>query len=230
MQEIDYTGALFQRWKTVVLFGVLAAVAGAGISFLFPLEYSATTRLLVVQRQLTQSDPYTAIRASEQIADSLGKIIYTTSFFDKVVASKYAIDKSIFSNDEIKRRKQWRKMIATRVERGSGILVVTAYHKDPQQAIQIARAVATVETLDGPAYLGGGYLQVRLVDDPIQSRYPVRPNVPVNALTGFIIGAIVGAAFAMRTIRRYGVFGMTESSLTAVPVDGGRSGYEHYGQ
>jgi len=193
----------------IFLFGIVAAVFGAGLSFLFPLRYSSTMRLLIIQKQLSQADPYTAIKASESIADNLGQIIYTTSFFDKVMAAKFNIDQTIFSSDEIKKRKQWREMIGTQVVRGSGMLVVSVYHVDKAQAEQIARAIAFVLTTDGWQYVGGGDLQVKLVDQPLDSRFPVKPNIPANAFMGFVLGLIAGSGYVLAAERR-GPFGIPE--------------------
>ncbi len=210
MQEINYTGVLLRRWKTIIAFGLAAAVFGAGLSFLFPLQYSSTMRLLVIQKQLSETDPYTAIKASEQIADNLGQIIYTTSFFDKVLAAKFNVDQSVFSQDEIKRRRQWRQMIGTQVVRGTGMLTVTVYDVDRDQAEQIARAIAFVLTTEGWQYVGGGDLQVKLVDEPLQSRFPVRPNVPANAFTGLVLGVIAGSGYVISAGRKRGLFEIPE--------------------
>ena len=210
MQETQYAKILSREWKRIVLFGIVAAVFGAALSLIFPLRYSSTMRLLIIQKQLSQSDPYTAIKATEGIADNLGPIIYTTSFFEKVMAAKFNIDQSVFSADEIKKRRQWREMIATQVTRGSGMLVVTVYHVDRDQAEQIARAIAFVLTTEGWQYVGGGDLQIKLVDQPLQSRFPVRPNIPANAFMGFVLGIIAGSGYVLAAGRRNGLFEIPE--------------------
>jgi len=206
MQESHYAKVLVREWKRILLFGIITALFGAGLSLIFPLRYSSTMRLLIIQKQLSQSDPYTAIKATEGIADNLGQIVYTTSFFDKVMAAKFNIDQSIFSTDEIKKRRQWRQMIATQVTRGSGMLVVTIYHTDRDQAEQIARAIAFVLTTEGWQYVGGGDLQIKLVDQPLQSRFPVRPNIPANAFMGFVLGLIAGSGYVMASGSRRSLF------------------------
>lgn len=193
MQELQYLEQLAAGWKRLLVYGLVTALLGVGVSLLFPLEYSSTMRLLIIQKQLSASDPYTAIKAAEGMSTNLSQIMYTTSFYDKVMSAKFNIDPSYFKQDERKRREQWNKMIATSVTRESGMLVVTVYHKDPEQASQIARAIAFVMTTEGQEYVGGDDLQVKLVDDPLQSSWPTRPNLPGNAITGFVIGAIFGS-------------------------------------
>ena len=202
MSEVYTINILLKGWKKILLFAIVTAIFGVGLSFLLPLQYSSSMRLLIIQKNLSQQDPYTAIKASESISDNLGQIIYTTSFFDKLMVTKFNIDQSVFNSDERKKRDQWRQMIDTQVVRGSGMLVVTVYHTDPDQATQIARAIAFVITREGSGYVGGGDLNVQLVDDPLQSRYPVRPNIPVNAFMGFVLGIIVGTGYVFIVARR----------------------------
>jgi capsular polysaccharide biosynthesis protein len=205
MQDTRYLEKLAASWKRLLLFGAAAALFGVLASLVFPLEYSSSMRLLIIQKQLAETDPYTAIKGAERTSDNLAQIIYTTSFYDKVMAAKFNIDKGYFKADERKRRDQWSKMIETSVTRESGLLVITVYHKDPEQATQIARAVAFVLTTEGWQYVGGD-LQVKLVDDPLQSRWPTRPNLPGNAVTGFVLGTVLGAALVLRE-RKKGIFG-----------------------
>lgn len=198
---------LSRGWKKILAFALLVALAGAGLSFLFQLQYSSSMRMLVIQKQLSATDPYTAIKSSERISDNLAQIVYTTSFFDKVMNAKFNIDKSVFKPEESKKRKQWRDMIETRVVRDSGMLAVTVYHKDPQQAEQISRAIAFVLTTEGYQYIGAGELEIKLVDAPLVSRYPVKPNIPANATLGFMLGVIIGTGSVLLDSRKHSVFG-----------------------
>jgi capsular polysaccharide biosynthesis protein len=209
-QDSHYLYALMRGWKQILLFAFMTAFAGVGLSFLFPLQYSSSLRMLIIQKQLAQADPYTVIKASERISDNLAQIIYTTSFYDKVMNAKFNIDKSVFKSEESKKRKQWRDMIETRVVRGSGMLVVTVYHVDPKQAEQVSRAIAFVLTTEGWQYIGGGDLDVKLVDEPLLSRFPVRPNIPANAFMGFVLGVIVGTGYVLANARKHGVFGFPQ--------------------
>jgi len=40
------------------------------------------------------------------------------------------------------------------------------------------------------------------VDDPLNSRWPVKPNVVVNFLSGFVLGGFVGIAFTILQVER----------------------------
>ncbi|MBI4280587.1 hypothetical protein HY628_00135 [Candidatus Uhrbacteria bacterium] len=197
----NYFLIVSHEWKRVLLMGILAALLAALLSFLRPLEYSSTIRLLVIQRSALGLDPYTAIRSAERVSENLANIVYTTSFFEKVMASGFSIDQNVFSSQETKRRNQWRRMVDTQVARGTGLLTISVYHRDREQAKQIASAIGAVLQLEGWTYVGGGDLQIRIVDTPLSSRYPVRPNIPLNAFTGLILGIIGGVGYVIWLMR-----------------------------
>ena len=71
------------RYKTtVLLFAVAGLLLGTVLSFVRPLEYRASTRLLITQGTLS-ADAYTASRSAERIADDLAQIVFTSTFFEQ---------------------------------------------------------------------------------------------------------------------------------------------------
>lgn len=200
---LNYFTIASREWRKVVAIAILTALFAALISFVRPLEYSSTIRLLIIQRSALGLDPYTAIRSAERVSENLANIVYTTSFFDKVLGAGYSIDQSVFPKDEIKRRKQWQRMVETEVSRGTGLLTVAVYHRDRAQAEEIASAMGAVLQQEGWTYVGGGDLQVKVVDAPLTSRWPVRPNVPVNAFGGFVLGIIAGTGYVVWFHRKH---------------------------
>lgn len=192
---MDITQLLERHWKTIAVSAAITMVLAAGLSFLRPLEYSSTMRLLIIQKAGATLDPYTAIRSAESIADNLSQIIYTSVFFDKVEGAGFNIDRSYFDANETKRRQQWSDMVSTLVTHQTGFLQISVYHKSKDQASEIARAIGFILTTEGNQYVGGRDLEIRLVDTPLQSRFPVRPNVPLNAFLGAVIGVILSSLY-----------------------------------
>ncbi len=192
---MDITQLLERHWKTVAVSAAVTMVLAAALSFVRPLEYSSTMRLLIIQKASLNLDPYTAIRSAESIADNLSQIIYTSVFFDKVTSAGFNIDKSYFDPNETKRRAQWERMVSTQVTHQTGFLGITVYHTNKDQASEIARAIAFVLTTEGNQYIGGHDLEIQLVDTPLQSRFPVRPNVPLNAFLGAVIGVVLSSLY-----------------------------------
>lgn len=197
---------LLDGWLTILLCGVVGMALAVLLSFVRPLEYSSTTRILITQ-ELGVVDAYTASRSAERIADDLASVVYTSTFFDKVMASGYNIDPTYFSDDEITRRREWEDAVSPSVSRSSGLLSITAYHPDVTQAEELAQAVAYILTTQGWTYTSGGNITVQVVDEPLNSRYPVRPNLLVNGFSGLVLGLLGGAGYlliiAERTRRRH---------------------------
>ena len=188
---------LTNAWQTIIMFGLLGLVLSLVISFVQPLRYASTARLLILQNIGTQVDAYTASRSEERIAENLSTIIYTSTFFDQVMESGFDIDEDVFPFDDVRRRRVWRKTVSATVSRGSGLLSISAYHQDIKQAEQIVRAVAFVLTNRVGEFTSGGNVQVRLIDAPLNSRWPVKPNVLANMLSGFFLAGFVGIGYVL---------------------------------
>lgn len=179
------------------MFGLLGLVLSLVISFVQPLRYASTARLLILQNIGTQVDAYTASRSEERIAENLSTIIFTSTFFDQVMDSGFDIDEDAFPTDDVQSRRAWRKTVSASVSRGSGLLSISAYHQDIEQAEQIVRAVAFVLTNRVGEFTSGGNVQVRLIDAPLNSRWPVKPNVLANILSGFFLAGFVGIGYVL---------------------------------
>ncbi len=190
------------HWYTVAMYGFLGLVLALIVTFIQPLQYSSTARLLILQDAGSGVDAYTASRSEERIADNLSTILNTSTFFDQVMNAGFDIDQSVFPQDASKRRKVWARMVRATVSRGSGLLTVTAYHRDVTQAEQIVRAISYVLTQRVGEYTSGGSVAARLVDEPLNSRWPVRPNVLVNVLSGFVLGGFVGVGYVLLQTER----------------------------
>ncbi|MBT5808146.1 hypothetical protein HOI18_02615 [Candidatus Uhrbacteria bacterium] len=197
MAQPNYTKILLNGWQSIVMFGLLGLVLALIISFVQPLKYSSTARLLILQDVGTSVDAYTASRSEERIADNLSTIIYTSTFFDQVLNSGFSISESQFPENDSKRRRAWGKTVKASVNRGSGLLSITAYHQDVRVAEQLVRAIAFVLTDRVGEYTSGGSVSVQLVDEPLSSRWPVKPNIIANILSGFILGAFVGIGYVL---------------------------------
>ncbi|MDD5043885.1 MAG: Wzz/FepE/Etk N-terminal domain-containing protein [Patescibacteria group bacterium] len=192
---VNYFKVLKEEKGTIITFVLAAVVLSLLLSLAIPWKYSSTIRLLVVQNQ-PNLDAYTALKSAERVGDNLSQLLYTSTFYDKVLNTKFSIDKQYFKQDEIKKRKQWQKMLYARVMSGTGIMEVVVYHEDKTQATQVANAIAYVLTTEGKDY-AGGFSTIKLVDSPLESRYPVKPNFIANVISGFILGFVLGGAYVL---------------------------------
>lgn len=188
-------------WRTIFFSAVLGLILAVLLSFFQPLRYRSAVRVLITQN-VGIVDAYTASRSSERIADDIATLIHTTSFYDAVMSAGFNIRQNYFPNDELRRRKLWKRTVQATVLRGTGLLEVDVYHTSVDQAEQIVRAIAFVLTTRGADFVSGGGLYVRLVDEPLNSRFPVKPNIPINAFTGFVLGGLCGVALVSLNAER----------------------------
>lgn len=202
MASFTDTQELFRRWHTIAMFGLLGLVLALLISFVQPLKYSSTVRLLILQNLGSSADAYTASRSEERIAENLSTIVYTSTFFDQVLSSGFKIDARNFSKEDRTRRREWGRTVDATVSHGTGLLSITAYHTDVLQSEQLVRAIAFVLTDRVKEYTSGGNVEMRLVDAPLNSKWPVKPNILANIISGFFLGSLVGVAQVLLNLER----------------------------
>ncbi len=175
---------------------------GGVLSLLQPLKYSATVRLLITQQAAFTLDPYTAIRSTELIAENLGQVVGTSSFLERVLESGYKVDADYFKRaSEQRRRALWKNTVSTSAARGTGLLDISVYHPYKEEAKRIVSAIAFLLSSQGSVYIGRD-ITVRLVDPPLVSRYPVRPNLPLNVSSGVFVGVVLSSAWIWIDHRR----------------------------
>lgn len=196
-----YSSVLLHGWTSILMFAVVGFVLALIVSFLQPLRYSSTARLLILE-DVGTTDAYTASRSIERIAENLATVVYTTSFYDEVMGAGFDIDKNVFSSEDYKQRREWSKMVSATVARGSGLLTIAVYHQDIAEAEQIVKAISFVLTQQAGTYTSGGNIEVRLVDAPLNSRWPAKPNIPANAFSGLVLGGLVGVGFLLLRAER----------------------------
>lgn len=190
------------RRRFIVIFAIAVGVLAILLSLLQPLKYSATVRLLITQKAAFTLDPYTAIRSTELIAENLGQVIGTSSFLDRVLESGYKVDANYFKrSSETRRRALWKNTVSTSIARGTGLLNISVYHPSKEEAKRTVSAIAFLLSTQGSDYIGRE-ITVRLVDAPLTSNFPVRPNLPLNFVTGIFVGAVLAAGWVWVDHRR----------------------------
>jgi len=181
-----------KQWKLLTIVGVIAAAISVAVSMLFPLEYRADAQVLIISKTRTGVDPYTTVKSAERVGENIAAVMETTDFYEKVRSQAgYTINWDRFTNTtERKRRKLWSKTIAPSVSYGTGVLNVSAYASDKNQAAQIAGASTRALVEQGWEYVGGD-VTIKIINNPVVTRWPARPNLVVNAIVGFILGVVL---------------------------------------
>lgn len=196
MPRVSPLQSIQMGWKLIFGTGFLGLLLALAFSLLTPLQYSSTVRLLISQPASTSLDAYTVLKSNERIAQSLSQLLYTSTFFENILSQAEGVDTSYFPNDELRRRRLWQQSVETGVEPNSGLMTVTVYHPDRQQARALVNAAAEELTKQAPNYFGFS-VRLQIIDQAIVSRWFARPNFAANGLFGLSIGLLIGVAWVL---------------------------------
>lgn len=175
------------------LVGLLAAAML--VSFLQPLKYSAESQVLVVPDYQQTSDPYQISRTNEYLSSLLAQVTYSSSFFEATVKPDYQIDTAYFGDTAKKRMTNWRNTIKVKPINDSGAISVKVYHTDKQQAEKLVRAINYNLITKNNYYHGlGDKVTLKVIDEPLVSNWPAKPNLPLNFGLAIVLGIFIGLA------------------------------------
>lgn len=185
------TKTLTRQWKLIVLVGLLVAGLSVAVSFAFVFQYRADAQVLIISKTRTGVDPYTTVKSAERVGENLSAVMQTSDFYEKVKnQAGYQIDWSRFAErNERERRKLWKKTIAPSVSYGTGILNVSAFSPSQSEAVQIASAASRALVEQGWEYVGGD-VTIKVINNPVVTKWPARPNFALNAIAGFLAGIL----------------------------------------
>lgn len=181
-----------QHSLSIILVTLIGVVASIGFTLLQTPQYRSSLTLLVLEQQ-NNLDGYTAAKAAERLSASLGQLMYTTTFTDQVYqriqSSELLAGDPLFTATDIKRQKLWKRSIETRIQPDVGMLQISVFHANRAAATIMANALATVLVEQGANYLGGGQdVQLKVVNYPLTTERPARPDVVLNVLAGLLLG------------------------------------------
>ena len=176
----------------IFMIGLLVSALAVIVTFLFPLQYRADAQVLIISKSRYGVDPYTIVKSAERVGENIAQVMRTNDFYNKVKSQEgYYVDWTYFEkHNERQKRKLWQKTLNGSVVFGTGVLNVNAYHTDPRQARQLAGAAADTLVSKGWQYVGGD-VTMSIVNEPVVTRLPVRPNLLVNAIVGFLVGVLL---------------------------------------
>lgn len=199
MSRPNYIHILVKSWRQLVIMTLAGLILALAFSFIQPFKYSSTVRMLITQTNPTGLDPYTAVKSTERIAQNLSELIHTSAFFN-AVTSDATVDQSVFPKDEIEKRRFWKETIETSVTPGTGVMSISAFHQNRDQATILAvRTAKEIET-EAPNYFGFS-VKAQMIDSPLPSRFFAKPNFIKNALFGTVCGMLLGFAWVLWKVR-----------------------------
>ncbi len=212
MELQDFINLVARKRK--IVFGIVALfiILGAGVIAVQRFKYSSKSQLLVVQEYNRTIDAYTASKSNEYLSSVLANVVVSNSFFTKVMEAGFSINAGYFGDNTKDQMKEWSRTVSAKSINDSGIISVVVYHPDRAQAEKIDRAINHVLMTQNAAYHGSGEsVKVRLIDQPITSTLPVRPNIILTMSLAIALGFVTSLVYiyltpnvALRAPHNYG--------------------------
>lgn len=193
--------------KLIVAWALVFAVLSVVVSLFFPKQYSATSQVLIIARDKTGVDPYTQARSAERIGANLAQVMNTTDFYNKVMNSGAStFDREPWKNlTDRQQRKKWTKDVRAAMVYGGSLMEINAFSYNQAEAVNLSNAITQTLASQGWEYLGGD-VAIKIVSNPLASRWPARPNMLINAGIGFLVGFFISGLWVLR-FRRKHLFG-----------------------
>jgi capsular polysaccharide biosynthesis protein len=188
----EFKNIIKERWQTMLIITIIITAIVFSVSALITPKYKSQISLIVIQKQASYKvDAFSAAKSAEYLSDILSRAVYTDTFLNDVLHAPVGVDKK-FSDIPEKRKEEWKNAISVKKLNNTGIIEISVYDESRQEAEKITRAIDWSLSVRGDKYHGGGdRIKVELIDGPITSVKPVKPNILLNTLLGFIFGVAI---------------------------------------
>jgi capsular polysaccharide biosynthesis protein len=197
--KIKFSQIIKRRWMFVTAVTLLVVLLSLVFTLIQPFRYESQTKILIDLQAGPGMDAYSASKAAERVGRNLSQIFYTSSFLSKVLNSGFYIDKAYFPADETKKLSEWQKMVSTNVAPGSQIMQISVFHPDREQSLILIKALTSVLLKEGKNYISAESFKMTVLDEPTTSTYPVKPDVMLNLILGFVAGLFLAIAIILVT-------------------------------
>jgi len=201
MEIKEFSDLISERKLTVLMIVLAVSAITAVLTFVQPLKYEAKSKLLVVASAKGTVDPYALARSNVYLSNVFANIISTDQFYREVVNSGYDINQDYFAGNNYEQRmKIWNRTVKAKAINDTGFISMSVLHPDKYQLEQIARAVNYILKTRNKEYhdvLDGA--TIRIVDEPMISGWPVKPDIILNLSLGIIFGFILSLSYIYLT-------------------------------
>lgn len=195
----ETTKKILQKKWLIFWLIVLGAILLFDLAVIQTPEYRAVSKVLVIQKQMANQDIYAISKSAQYLTQVLKEGIYSDSFIEKIFASPYNIQRGDFPLDAKEQRKEWKKDVKVIILQDLGAMEIQVFYPDKDKAEKISQAILAILKENHQFYHGGGdNVEVRILDNPLVSKNPARPNLWLNAAIGAVIGLVIGLMLALR--------------------------------
>lgn len=196
MELKDYLEILKGKKQTIFAIVMIFFLLAFIVNIVQPMRYGTKFKVLIIQNNLNNADPFLVSKSSEHLGSVLSKVISSHSFYKKVAGSNFNIDNNYFGDNLADQTKEWTKTVRAINLEDSGILEINVYHTNRVQANQIAESIAFTLKKDHTEYHGSGdNVEIKILDEPLTSDFPVKPNVIVNLIIAILFGSMFSLVY-----------------------------------
>jgi uncharacterized protein involved in exopolysaccharide biosynthesis len=195
MDTKDFIKLFKKRRTTVISITLIFVIIGLIITLIQPLKYSAKSRLLILQSN-NSTDAYTVSKSNEYVGGLISEVIYSGSFLDSLEASSATFDRSYFNGSYKDNVKKWGETVFARSSGSTGVIDVEIYHTNPEEAKNIANAVnQLIISGQSPYKFDANQTKISIIDEPVVSSFPTKPNIPVNLAISLLAGFLASCSY-----------------------------------
>jgi len=195
MDTKDFIKLFKKRKTTVISITLIFVIIGLIITLAQPLKYRSKSRLLILQPN-TSSDAYTVARSNEYVGGLISEVIYSGSFLDSLEASGANFDHSYFNSTYKENVKKWGETVFARSSGSTGVIDIEIYHTNPEEAKKISNAVnQLIISGQSPYKFNPEQTKISIIDEPVVSSFPVKPNIPVNLGLSLLFGFLAACSY-----------------------------------
>ncbi len=195
MDTKDFLKLMKQGKGIIISLTIIFLIIGLIVSLAQPLKYRSRSRLLIVQPNAS-ADAYTVARSNEYIGSLISRVIYSGSFLDSLKSSNAVFDRNYFSGTYKDSVKKWNKTVFARSGGDTGIIDIEMYHTNPEEAKRLSLAVnQLIVSGEGPYKFESGENRIAVIDQPVVSTFPVKPNLPVNLALSLMFGFLAACSY-----------------------------------
>lgn len=181
---------------------VLGAVLVFDLMVIQTPKYKANSKILIIQKQTAGQD--TNNISTHYLARVLKEVVYSDSFFEKIIQSPHNVEEADFSVNLRERRKEWEKIVQTLITRDLGVIEINILYPNKEKAEQINRAVTDVLLTDHKFYHGSGQnIELKILNYPMVNEKPIISSLWFGLFLGALIGFLISIGWVLIKEAKY---------------------------
>jgi len=189
---------LYKKKWLIFWLTVLGAVLAFDLAVIQTPQYKASSKILVIQKQVSGQDIYSISKSAQYLSRILKEGIYSDSFFEKVIESPYEVKADDFSSEVKKRRKEWQKDVEVSIVRDLSIMEIDVFHPQREKAEQINQAIVSILIDEHRFYHGGGEnVELEVLDYPLVNSKPSIIYLWISLILGALAGFLISISWVL---------------------------------